>query len=90
LLKNLLLNIIFFYLYFNTGGDELKSMEQRKGIFQDAFIDLIYKNVLKMTYFTEKVKKRNEAEEFILRFFAYSDSYKSFTDNSQEDFSLNI
>ena len=76
----------------NTGGDELRSMEQRKGILQGPFIDLIYKKCAKnelftkMTCFTERVKIRNEAEELILRFFAYSDNYKSFTDNSQVDF----
>jgi Protein of unknown function DUF262 len=79
----------------NTGGDELKSMEQRRGIYQGKFTDLIYtrcsQNELfkKLTFFTEKVGLRNEAEELILRFFAYSDKYLEYTDNSQADF-LNV
>jgi hypothetical protein len=67
----------------NTGSDELKAMEQRKGIYRGKFMDFIYecaKNPLfiKLTRFTDKMKKRGEAEELILRFFAYSESYLNF------------
>jgi hypothetical protein len=71
----------------NTGGDELRYMERRKGIYQGRFTDFIYKKCSKnelfrkLTYFTEK-----EAEELILRFFAYSDKYLEYSDNSQADF----
>jgi hypothetical protein len=67
----------------NTGSEELKAMEQRKGIYRGEFMDFIYecaKNPLfiKLTCFTEKMKKRGEAEELILRFFAYSENYLEF------------
>jgi len=67
----------------NTGSDELKAMEQRKGIYRGEFMDFIYecaKNeiFIKNTCFTDKMKKRGEAEELILRFFAYSEKYLSF------------
>lgn len=76
----------------NTGGDELRYMEQRKGLLHGKFTDLIYKRCSKnelfkkLTYFTDRVKLRYEAEELILRFFAYSDKYLEYTDNSQADF----
>lgn len=70
----------------NTGSDELKPMEQRKGIYQGEFMNFIYecaKNPLfiELTCFTDKMKKRGEAEELILRFFAYSDKYLDFKDS---------
>jgi hypothetical protein len=76
----------------NTGGDELRDMEKRKGIYGGKFTDLIYNKCAKnelfkqLTYFTPTVGKRNEAEELILRFFAYADRYPNFNDNSQADF----
>lgn len=76
----------------NTGGDELRYMEQRKGIYQGNFTNLIYKKCSKnelfrkLTFFTDKIAIRNEAEELILRFYAYSDKYLEYTDNSQADF----
>lgn len=67
----------------NTGSDELKAMEQRKGIYRGEFMDFIYECAnnplfVKLTRFTDKMKKRGEAEELILRFFAYSESYLDF------------
>jgi len=67
----------------NTGSDVLKAMEQRKGIHRGIFMDFIYecaKNPLfiKLTRFTEQTRKRDEAEELILRFFAYSEKYLEF------------
>jgi len=67
----------------NTGSDILKAMEKRKGIQRGRFMDFVYecaKNPLfmELTCFTEKMRKRGEAEELILRFFAYSESYSEF------------
>lgn len=67
----------------NTGSDELKAMEQRKGIYRGKFMDFIYECAnnplfIKLTCFTDKMRKRGEAEELILRFFAYSEKYLEF------------
>lgn len=68
----------------NTGSDLLKDMEKRKGIFGGKFVNFVYEECsshplfIKHTFFTEKVKKRGEAEELIIRFFAFSDNYLSF------------
>ena len=81
----------------NTGSDVLKAMEKRKGINRGKFIDFVYKCAedplfIELTCFTEKMKKRGEAAELILRFFAYSekrDEFKSsvieFLDNYTEE-----
>ncbi|MFC0877638.1 DUF262 domain-containing protein [Saccharicrinis sp. FJH2] len=68
----------------NTGSDLLKDMEKRKGIFGGKFIEFIYKECsvhplfIKHTSFTDKVKRRGEPQELILRFFAFSDEYREF------------
>jgi hypothetical protein len=68
----------------NTGSDLLKDMEKRKGIHGGKFMKFVYDRCtkhplfIKNTIFTEKIKKRGEAEELIIRFFAYSDNYKNF------------
>lgn len=68
----------------NTGSDLLKDMEKRKGIFGGKFISFIYDECsnhplfLKHTHFTDKVKQRGEAQELIIRFFAFSDNYNGF------------
>jgi hypothetical protein len=67
----------------NTGSDALKAMEQRKGIYRGEFMDFVYECAktplfIKLTCFTEQTKKRYEAEELILRFFAYSEKYLEF------------
>ncbi len=68
----------------NTGSDLLKDMEKRKGIFGGKFIDFIYKECskhplfVKHTSFTEKVLRRGEPQELIIRFFAFSDNYMEF------------
>lgn len=68
----------------NTGSDLLKDMEKRKGIFGGKFVNFVYEECsnhplfLKHTHFTEKVKKRGEAQELIIRFFAFSDNYLGF------------
>lgn len=68
----------------NTGSDLLKDMEKRKGIFGGKFVNFVYEECsnhplfIKHTFFTEKVKKRGEAQELIIRFFAFSDNYLGF------------
>lgn len=68
----------------NTGSDLLKDMEKRKGIFGGKFVNFVYEECsnhplfLKHTFFTDKVKKRGEAQELIIRFFAFSDNYLGF------------
>jgi Protein of unknown function DUF262 len=67
----------------NTGSAILKDMEKRKGIFGGKFMDFVYNECsqhplfIRNTRFTERLEKRGEAQELIIRFFAYSDNYKS-------------
>jgi hypothetical protein len=67
----------------NTGSDELKDMEKRKGIFTGPFYDFIrecanspdFKLVCPISHVKQR---REEAEELVLRYFAYCDSYLTF------------
>lgn len=65
----------------NTGSEILKDMEKRKGIFGGKFLDFVYGECsqhplfVRNTRFTERLAKRGEPQELIIRFFAYSDSY---------------
>jgi hypothetical protein len=67
----------------NTGSDELRDMEKRKGIYSGPFYDFIkecagdqrFKALCPISFAKER---REEAEELVLRYFAYSDSYMSF------------
>lgn len=67
----------------NTGSDELRDMEKRKGIYSGPFYDFIrecasderFKRLCPISFAKER---REEAEELVLRYFAYSDSYMSF------------
>ena len=67
----------------NTGSELLKDMEKRKGIFGGKFIDFVYKECTKHplfvrnTSFTERLEKRGEPQELVIRFFAYSDNYRN-------------
>lgn len=66
----------------NTGSAILKDMEKRKGIFGGKFMDFVYNECskhplfIRNTKFTERLEKRGEPQELIIRFFAYSDNYK--------------
>ncbi|WP_214649476.1 DUF262 domain-containing protein [Sphingobacterium mizutaii] len=66
----------------NTGSAILKDMEKRKGIFGGKFMDFVYNECskhpifIRNTKFTERLEKRGEPQELIIRFFAYSDSYE--------------
>ena len=65
----------------NTGSELLKDMEKRKGIFGGKFIDFVYDKCtshplfVRNTRFTERLEKRGEPQELVIRFFAYSDNY---------------
>ncbi|MEK7434858.1 MAG: DUF262 domain-containing protein [Cyanobacteriota bacterium] len=74
----------------NTGSDTLKEMEKRKGIYAGPFYDFIHectKNAKfnKLCPISDSVRKRGEAEELILRYFAYSEKYLQFK-HSVKDF----
>jgi hypothetical protein len=66
----------------NTGSALLKDMEKRKGIFGGKFMDFVYNDCskhplfIRNTKFTDRLEKRGEPQELIIRFFAYSDNYK--------------
>ena len=67
----------------NTGSDTLRKSELRKGAYSGPFyslIDELANNELFMRLcpVTPKLAKRGERQELVLRYFAYSDSYKSF------------
>lgn len=65
----------------NTGSALLKDMEKRKGIFGGKFMDFVYNECshhplfIRNTRFTDRLEKRGEPQELIIRFFAYSDNY---------------
>src|SRR5690606_14108953 len=67
----------------NTGSDVLRKMEVRKGVFAGPFYDFVTEcatnpKFIKLCPISEKVRKREEAQEMILRFFAYSENYLKF------------
>lgn len=67
----------------NTGSDLLKDMEKRKGIFGGKFMDFVYQECskhplfIRNTKFTERLEKRGEPQELVIRFFAYSERYQN-------------
>lgn len=69
----------------NRGSDLLKDMEYRKGIYTGKFNDFIYKLsqdklYMKLTPIAGWLVKRQEGEELLLRFFAFSEWYPSYSD----------
>lgn len=70
----------------NRGSDLLKDMEYRKGIYKGEFNNFIYElsqNELykKLTPIAKWLINRNEREELLLRFFAFSEWYPKFSDS---------
>ena len=67
----------------NTGSDELRDMEKRKGIYTGPFYEFIrqcaadekFKAVCPISHVKQR---REEAEELVLRYFTYCDTYKLF------------
>ena len=67
----------------NTGSDELSPMEKRKGIFEGPFYDFIAQCAAtplfdKLSPISAVRRKREEAAEMVLRYFAYADRYQKF------------
>src|SRR5262245_36068069 len=67
----------------NTGSLTAKASEVRKGAFGGDFYAVVQhcaknKEFLRLCPITQNVRNRGEAEELILRFFAYSKDYKKF------------
>lgn len=67
----------------NTGSDELKAMEVRKGVYSGKFYKFIKEcaqNELfkKLCPISEKTAIREEAEERILRYFAYTNDFENY------------
>lgn len=69
----------------NRGSDLLKDMEKRKGIYRGEFNNFIYelaKNDIyrKLTPIAHWFEQRQEREELLLRFFAFSEWYPKYKD----------
>jgi len=67
----------------NTGSVDLNDMEKRRGIRQGPMLDLIEECAAIPKFHTlaplsETAVRHHEPKEFVLRFFAYLDSYKNF------------
>ncbi len=67
----------------NTGSDELRDMEKRKGIYTGPFYDFIRDcaanpEFRKVCPISNIKQRREEAEELVLRYFAYCDTYLNF------------
>ena len=67
----------------NTGSDELKAMEVRKGWLEGPFYDFIAALAQEQLFvelcpISPKRELREEREEMVLRYFAYCDKYQSF------------
>ena len=70
----------------NRGSDLLKNMEYRKGVYQGLFNDFLSelaKNELfmQLTPIAKWLENRQEREELLLRFFAFSKKYPKFSDS---------
>lgn len=69
----------------NKGPDLVNSMELRKGLLQGSFRDFIYKECAvneiftKLCPLTALARDRQDAQELILRFFAFYDEYPNYT-----------
>lgn len=71
----------------NRGSDLLKDMEYRKGIYIGKFNNYVYKLAkdelfIKLTPIAKWLVNRQEREELLLRFFAFSEWYPSFSDTN--------
>ncbi|NEP59903.1 MAG: DUF262 domain-containing protein [Symploca sp. SIO2G7] len=67
----------------NTGSVELNDMEKRRGISPGPFLDLIKElsenpKFRQLCPFSEASIRRQEPQEFVLRFFAYLNNYENF------------
>jgi uncharacterized protein YlaI len=67
----------------NTGSDNLKDMEVRKGAYQGPFYDFVEEcamnsRLINLCPLSQSREDRQEREELVLRFFAYSERYLEF------------
>lgn len=67
----------------NTGSDELRDMEKRKGIYTGPFYDFIAECAQDPLFnevcpISNVKQRREEAEEMVLRYFAYANNYEEF------------
>lgn len=72
----------------NTGSIPLNEMEKRRGILRGSFLDLIEKlsensKFRELCAFSQVAIDRREPQEFVLRFFAFLNNYKSFSKVNQ-------
>lgn len=70
----------------NRGSDLLKDMEYRKGIYTGKFNEFIYRLskdelYVKLTPIANWLANRQEREELLLRFFAFSEWYPTYSDS---------
>jgi uncharacterized protein with ParB-like and HNH nuclease domain len=72
----------------NRGSDLLKDMEQRKALLQGKFTDFIYElcqdnaKLQKLAPIVKWLKKRQEHQELVLRYFALFDTYNHYPSNT--------
>ena len=72
----------------NRGSESLKDMEKRKGIYKGPFNDFIYricsenKKFQRITPLVKWLKNRQEHQELVLRFFALSEHYHEYPNNT--------
>ena len=71
----------------NRGSDLLKDMEKRKGIYRGPFNDFIYSmaknpDYIRLTPVAHWFENRQEREELLLRYFAFSEWYPNFKDGT--------
>jgi hypothetical protein len=67
----------------NTGSDVLSEMEKRKGIFKGALYNFISEcanneQFKRLCPISTRRLRREEAQEMVLRYFAYADNYQNF------------
>lgn len=73
----------------NKGSDILRNMETRKGIYRGDFTNFIYNECAIHPAFRQSIKlsktvrKRQEYEELVLRFFALVDTYPKYSEFSR-------
>lgn len=67
----------------NTGSDSLRNAELRKGAYPGPFYQLVDEcagrtDFMELCPVNERVARRGERQELVLRFFAYAERYQSF------------
>lgn len=67
----------------NTGSDSLRNAELRKGAYPGPFYQLVDEcagktDFMRLCPINERVARRGERQELVLRFFAYAERYRSF------------